>query len=103
MARHLISATLTPEAYAWYEQWSKERKGSEKISEAIVAHGSQFHQSDMIIEWRKTRLVSLVRRMLEQIPESRMKNISEVDRASIDQLARPSREYSRYSLGVEEE
>ena len=62
-----------------------------------------FHQSDMIIEWRKTRLVSLVRRMLEQIPESRMKNISEVDRASIDQLARPSREYSSYSLGAEEE
>jgi len=40
---------------------------------------------------------------LEQIPESRMKNISEVDRASIDQLARPSREYSSYSLGAEEE
>ena len=35
MGRHLISATLTDDAYDCYSHWVKERRGSEMISRVI--------------------------------------------------------------------
>ena len=102
MARHLISATLTPEAYEWYEVWSKDRKGSEMLSKCIVAHASGFHEYESTLRWKKTRLVELIRAMIQLIPPSRWKRLREEDRISIDLLAKPSREYSNYQMGDEE-
>ena len=102
MTRHLVSATLTPEAYEWYEQWSRERQGSAMLSKCIVAHGSGFHEYEQIIEWKNTRLVELIRLMIGQIPPSRWDKISEEDRWSIDLLAKPSRRFNEYQLGEEE-
>ena len=102
MTRHLISATLTPEAYEWYQEWSKNREGSSMVSKCIVAHGSGFHEYEQIIEWRNTRLVALVRTLISKIPPSRWFEISDEDRFAIDSIARPSRRFTVPQLGEEE-
>jgi hypothetical protein len=102
MTRHLISATLTPEAYEWYQEWSKNRQASIMISNCIVAHGSGFTEYEQLILWRNTRLVDLARLMISKIPPSRWFEISEEDRWSIDSIARPSRRFTVPQLGEEE-
>ena len=102
MARHLISATLTPEAYEWYEVWSKDRKGSEMLSKCIVAHASGFQEYETILVWRRTRLVELIRKMIKLIPPSRWLNLSSYDSNSIDLLAKPTHKFSNYQMGEEE-
>lgn len=103
MSRHLISATLTDDAYDCYSHWVKERRGSEMISKVIVESFSEVTAAEQIVQWRKGRLVDLVRVLLSKIPESRYLAISEEDRASIEQLAKPDRTFSSIQLGVEEE
>ena len=103
MSRHLISATLTDDAYDCYSHWVKERRGSEMISKVIVESFSEVTAAEQIVQWRKGRLVDLVSVLLSKIPESRYLSISEEDRASIEQLAKPDRTFSSIQLGVEEE
>jgi len=103
MGRHLISATLTDDAYDCYSHWVKERRGSEMISRVIVESFADVTAAEQIVQWRKGRLVDLVRVLLSKIPESRYLSISEEDRASIEQLAKPDRTFSSFQLGREEE
>jgi predicted RNA-binding protein with EMAP domain len=103
MSRHLISATLTDDAYDCYSHWVKERRGSEMISRVIVESFADVTAAEQIVKWRKGRLVDLVRVLLSKIPENRYLSISEEDRASIEQLAKPDRTFSSIRLGVEEE
>ena len=64
MSKHLISATLTAEAYECYQEWVKERKASKMISKCIIEQFSDISQAEQIIEWRNDRLVTLIRILL---------------------------------------
>ena len=88
MSRHLISATLTSEAYSWYKEWSRERKGSERLSECIVAHASGFAEYEHLIKWRNGRLKLLIRMLVEKIDRDDWFSMDEWDRCSIWDLAK---------------
>lgn len=94
MSKHLISATLTDEAYECYQEWVKERQASKMISQCIIEQFADISQAEQIIEWRKIRLVSLIRILLQKISEDEFQAINEEDRASIYQLARPDKSFS---------
>jgi len=94
MSRHLISATLTDDAYDCYSHWVKERKGSEMISKVIVESFQDITAAEQIVKWRKNRLPHLVCKAIQYIPKDDWFKISEEDRVLIWGLARPSRQYS---------
>jgi hypothetical protein len=94
MSKHLISATLTAEAYECYQEWVKERKASKMISKCIVEQFADTSQAEQIIEWRNDRLVTLVRILLQKITIDDFENINAEDRDSIYSLARPNKSFS---------
>lgn len=93
MSKHLISATLTAEAFELYSHWVKERQGSKMISRAIIEQFQDISYSEQIVEWRKNQLVYLVNRILRYIPKEDWFKISEDDRYAIWHLAHPNRSY----------
>jgi hypothetical protein len=103
MSKHLISATLTAEAYECYLEWTKERKASKMISKCIIEQFSDISQSEQIIQWKKTRLVELIRILLQKITLDDYASINELDRASIYALARPDKSFSMPEIGRVEE
>lgn len=94
MSKHLISATLTAEAYECYQEWVKERKASKMISKCIIEQFADISQAEQIIEWRNDRLVTLVRVLLQKITVDDYMALNEEDRASIWPLARPNKSFS---------
>jgi DUF438 domain-containing protein len=102
MSKHLISATLTAEAYECYQEWVKERKASKMISQCIIEQFADISQAEQIIEWRKTRLVELIRILLQKINTDDWHSINEFDRDSIYQLARPDKSFSMPEIGGNE-
>ena len=93
MSRHLISATLSAEAYECYREWVKERKASEMISKCIIEQFSDTSQADQIIKWRKERLPLLVGKSISLIPKDKWFNIDLDDRLSLWNLAKGSGEW----------
>jgi len=65
MTRHLISATLTPEAYAVSRIWAQSRRNSEMISAAILhydMHGprsKKFQAQKTAVEERERSIAFL--------------------------------------------
>jgi DUF438 domain-containing protein len=94
MSKHLISATLTAEAYECYQEWVKDRKASKMISKCIIEQFADISQAEQIIEWRNDRLVTLVRILLQKITEDEFGAINAEDRDSIYALARPNKSFS---------
>jgi uncharacterized protein len=94
MSKHLISATLTDEAYQCYQEWVKDRKASKMISKCIIEQFSDISQAEQIIEWRNDRLVTLIRILLQKITLDDYGDINPEDRHSIYALARPNKSFS---------
>jgi len=93
MSKHLISATLSAEAYEMYQEWVKERQASKMISQSIIDQFSDLNQSEQIIKWRNTRLVHLVRIVLRKLSKEDWESINEDDRTSLLMIAKPDKTF----------
>lgn len=90
MSKHLISATLSAEAYELYQEWVKERKASKMISRCIIESFQDITAGEQIIQWRKQRLPHLIFAIIQRIPKEEWFKINVTDRASIWELAKGS-------------
>jgi hypothetical protein len=70
MTRHLISATLTEEAYECYQIWSSKRQGSSKLSESILLAFGRLNAVEAIENYHNVKLPSLFLSILTRMNRS---------------------------------
>mgnify|MGYP003115080173 CR=1 FL=1 len=70
MTRHLISATLTDEAFECYQHWSAKRQGSAKLSESILLAFGRLNAVEAIENYHQNKLPNLFRNILSKMDRS---------------------------------
>ena len=70
MARHLISATLTDDAFECYQIWSSKRQGSAKLSESVLLAFGRLNAVEAIENFHNDKLPSLFLTILGKMDRS---------------------------------